>query len=303
MSPVSPLPSIVLTGASGFVGRHVLPLLAEPGRSVLAVDCVEPAQALPAGIAFHRSDLSDPADLIPPEIDVGAGFTLIHLAWDMRRGGTFAPQLEQTRLLAGLLDYWTERGLGKLVAMGSAEEYGARAGIIHETDPPLMPLSPYGLAKHSAWLLSSAWARRMERAVFWLRPFVVYGAGQRGDMLLPYAIAQARAKRPAEFTDGLQERDVVYVTDVADAITAAAMSELKGAHVLNLGCGRPVAVRDMLMEIAQLLDAVDYFKLGARPRRMGEPDRQVADSGVARDLLGWTPTVDWREGIGRMVNG
>ena len=292
---------VVLTGASGFIGRHVLERLREVSVPILAVDRVESKRKLPEGVRFHRSDLSAPSDLVPPEFDVSAGFTLVHLAWDMRRGSEYAPHLEQARLFTALLDYWSDRGLARVVGMGSAEEYGTRSGLIHESDPPVTPLSSYGAGKHAAYIAASSWAARTKRDLVWLRPFIVYGPGQQGDMMLPYAVRQAKARQAADFTDGEQERDFVYVGDVIRAILAALGRGLTGVHAVNLGCGEPVKVREVLMEIARLLNAESLFRLGTRPRRPGEPERQVADIGAARDLLGWTPKIGWREGIAGMV--
>ncbi len=291
---------LVVTGAEGFIGRHLLNGLRDYHGVVLAVDRVE-------GVAgngrYHQSDLSDPSDLIPADVDVSAGFTLIHLAWDTHRGRSFAAQAEQARLFGGLLDYWTDKGLRAVIGMGSAEEYGVRGGLIHEYDLPMEPLSPYGAAKRLAGVMARSWALREKRDVVWLRPFIVYGPGQAGDMMLPYAVAQARKREAAKFTDGMQERDFVYVDDVVDAFCRVIDRRVAGVQVLNLGGGQPVRVRDVLIEVARSLDAESLFKLGARPRRPGEPDRQVADIQSARDLLGWSPKIDWREGVKRIVNG
>lgn len=293
---------LVITGACGFIGRHVLERLCELSVPILAVDRVElDVASCPRNVRFHRSDFSDPSDLIPSDLDVSDGFTLLHLAWDMRRGSDFAPQQEQVRLLGSLLDYWSGRGLRHVVGLGSAEEYGARGGLLYEYDPPLLPLSPYGLAKRAAGEMVASWVVRERQRALWLRPFIVYGPGQRGSMMLPYAVAQAKARQPADFTDGLQERDFVYVDDVARAIVRSAEWGGAGFHVVNVATGRPTRVRDILLEVARLADAEALFRLGARSRRPGEPDRQVADIGVARDLLGWTPEVDWREGIAGTV--
>ncbi len=300
-SQVSGLEPIVLTGSSGFIGRHVLEQLRDASVPVVAVDRVEPEGKLPAGVRFHRSDLSDPSDLIPRDLDVSGSFVLVHLAWDMRRATSYALHLDQARLLAALLDYWAERGLSRVVGIGSAEEYGARSGLIHEYDPPMWPLSPYGAGKHAAYGTAISWALREKRDLTWLRPFLVYGPGQSGDMMLPYAVAKARAREPAEFTDGLQERDFVHVADVAEAVKAAVFRKSSGVHVLNLGAGIPVQVREVLMEVARLMETESVFHFGARPRRPGEPERQVADISSAHDLLGWTPKIGWREGVAGVV--
>ena len=294
--------TLIITGACGFIGRHLLGRVQDYPGPILAVDRVEPVGAtLGRTVRFHRSDLSNPADLLPAGFDVASGFTLVHLAWDMRRASDFALHLDQARLLTALLDYWKDRGLARVVGMGSAEEYGSRSGLIHEYDPPLAPLSPYGAGKHAAYVAASSWAARAKCDLIWLRPFLVYGQDQGGDMMLPYAVAKARAKEPAEFTDGLQERDLVHVEDVAEAIKAAALHEVAGVRVLNVGSGTPVPIREVLLEVARLMDAKALFHMGARPRRTGEPERQVADISAARDLLGWSPKIGWREGIAGVV--
>ena len=293
--------TLIITGACGFIGRHLLERLQDYPGPVLAVDRIEPKARFPESIRFHRSDLMDPSQLIPSDLDISDGFVLIHLAWDMRRGRDYAAQMAQTHLLAALLDHWTERGLLRLVGMGTAEEYGRRSGLIHESDPPLLPLSPYGLSKRTAGLMAASWGLREGRSAIWLRPFIAYGAGQGGDMLLPYAVTKAKAREVAEFTDGLQERDFVHVNDVADAIRAAIDKPLAGVHTVNIGTGAPAKVRDVLAEVAKRADAEELFRFGARPRRAGEPERQVADISAARDLLGWTPKIGWREGIAAMV--
>jgi len=284
---------IIVTGACGFLGRHVVRLLAGDGRAVIAVDRVAPVDSLPDGVRFHLSPLEDPKTLLPDDVDDRADIILIHLAWNMARGADFAPQSDQISLLAGLLDYWKDKGVRKVIAMGSAEEYGRRSGKIHEYDPPMEPLSPYGWAKRSAWMMASSWSRRNNIPLIWLRPFIIYGSGQRGDMMLPYAISQAKAGKKAEFTDGLQERDFVHVTDVARAIQLAVSASITGPHALNIGTGNPVKVRDVIMAIARQYKAEHLFHLGARPRRPGEPERQVADIALARELLQWMPLVQW----------
>jgi nucleoside-diphosphate-sugar epimerase len=300
-SPVSSLQSVIITGACGFIGRHLLPLLSGTELPIIAVDREMARDSLPDNIRFHRSDLSDPANLIPSDLDLSDAFCLIHLAWDMRRGTDFGPQAEQVRLLAGLLDYWTGKGLQRFVGLGSAEEYGRRSGLIHEYDPPIEPLSPYGWAKRSAGMLARSWGERHRLPVVWLRPFIAYGPGQQGDMMLPYAIAKAKTREVATFSDGLQERDFVHVQDLARAIMAAIARPASGVHTINIGTGIPTPIRDVLMEVAKQTGTESLFQIGARPRRPGESERQVADIGIARDVLGWQAEVEWGDGVGRMM--
>lgn len=293
---------IVVTGARGFLGHHVVARLAAEGHRVLAVDRrpVIQAEAMPS-VQSHTSDLSDPSTLIPPDCEPIEPFVLIHLAWDLRQRETsYRIQAEQTLPLAGLLDYWRGNGLSYVIAPGSAQEFGARGGVLGEDALPEEPLSPYGWAKRATYEMASSWARQSGVGFLWLRPFIIYGVGQGGSMLVPYAVRQAQAGQRAEFTDGLQVRDFVYVDDVVEAIALGVAQQPKGPIALNLGSRDPVRLRDLLQTVADHLDAGDRFGFGVRPRRTAEPDVQVADCTRAEQVLGWVPKVGWREGILRI---
>lgn len=293
---------IVVTGAEGFLGRKVVERLAREDTSVIAVDRVAHEGEELQGVTYHQADLSDPVSLLPSAIS-HQPFVLVHLAWDMRRHLGHEVQNEMVKQFSAILEYWNDRGLSKLVAMGSAEEYGGYDGTIHEAVEPVLPLSPYGQAKRKAHDLAAAWSERENKAVLWLRPFVIYGPGQRGDMMIPYAVTCARDGKEADFTDGQQRRDFVYIDDVADAIALAVAAEPSGMNEVNIGTGRPVKVADVLMTIAKHFGAEENFHLGARPRRENEPDVQAADTTVAKELLGWKSQVDVFEGLKRTVSG
>ena len=292
---------MVVTGAQGFLGRKVLARLAQQGHQLVAVDRNPVVNRPLDGVTYHVSDLSDPETLLPGAFEGLGPFVLVHLAWDMRRpDAAYHIQASQVSLLAGLLDAWGSEGLHYLIAPGSAQEYGAQNGVLQESMSPREPLTPYGWAKHSACSMAASWAERTGVGLLWLRPFIVYGPEQTGAMLVPYAIRQALSKQPADFTDGEQLRDFVFVDDVVSAIVSGVERQLAGLNIVNLGGEEPVRVRDVLSEVARLYDAEGLWRFGARPRRQGEPEIQVADISRAKNLLDWRPTVPWREGLHRV---
>lgn len=291
---------VVVTGAQGFLGRHLVRKLSEQGAHVLAVDQKPLAGERWPGVVYHVSDLSDPETLIPPACEPLSEFTLVHLAWDMRRPeASYRIQMEQTLRLAGLLDTWASRGLRYVVAPGSAQEYGVRSGVLAEDDPPQLPLTPYGCAKRAAFLMADSWSRRTGIGLLWLRPFIVYGPGQAGHMLIPYVVRQMAAGEPARVSDGAQTRDFVFVDDVIEAILRGIEQHPPGSCVVNLGGGEGVRVRDVLQAIADHFGRPGLIEFGAIARRAGEPETQVGNIARAREILGWRPTLSWREGIRR----
>ncbi len=291
----------IVTGAQGFLGRRLVARLAAKGGGILAVDRQARIGPPLPGVVYHLSDLAQADTLIPPVCEPVTTFDLIHLAWDLRnRETSYRTQSEDVTRLAGLLDSWTARGLARLIAPGSAQEYGARPGVLAEDDEPVEPLSPYGWAKHACHAMAVSWAQRTGKNLVWLRPFIIYGPGQAGSMLVPYAFRQALAGAPAKVTDGEQLRDFVYVDDVIEAILLALRKPTTGILAANLGGGVPVRVRDVLEEICRLCGSKDVFQFGALPRRPGEPDMQVACCDRAAATLGWKPQVAWRAGLARI---
>ena len=291
-------PPIVLTGAAGFIGRRVAARLAAAGARVLAVDRMPKPAGLPAGVDYRRADLGAGPDWIPE--DLRAGFVLAHLAWNMNRADRAAQEASAVDF-ARLLESASARGLRGVAGLGSAEEYGEREGRLREDLAPGARLSAYGRAKHEAGRALEAWARGApDRRAFWLRPFVVYGPGQGGSMAIPYALQCARARTPAEFSEGLQRRDFVHVDDVAEGIARAARRVAEPGEpfaACNLGRGEPVRLRDVLERIARRTHAEELFRFGARPLRANEPQEQFADVAAAEKGLGWRARISWETGV------
>jgi nucleoside-diphosphate-sugar epimerase len=284
------VPSLVVTGAAGFIGRRVTARLAAAGARVIAVDRVPAPGAWPPGVEYRWGDMhSELAVQTAPAV-------WVHLAWIMSRADAKA-QGQSVDDFVQLLQ--SHEWLG-VVGLGSAEEYGELEGRLHEDQAPGTRLSPYGQAKHAACRALATWAHASGRKAVWLRPFIAYGPGQVGDMAIPYALRCARDRMTAGFSEGSQARDFVHVDDVADGIARAALglaASSPGFEICNLGWGEPVRLRDILERIARNLHAEDLFCFGARPMRPGEPREQYADTTRAARRLGWQARVSWKEGI------
>ena len=292
---MDPSLTVVVTGGQGFIGSRLIERLRRENIPVLGVD-LRPSGDLPN---HHTTDLKDPETLVPESL-AGRPFALVHLAWDVARTPRFEVHAEHVMLLAALLDYWSERGLTSLIGAGSAEEYGQRAGTIGEEDSPVGPLSPYGWGKRSAGRMVEAWSARTGIPAVWLRPFVVYGPGQTGDMVIPYATRLAMAGEPGEFTDAEQKRDFVYVDDLVEAILSALGLRAEGFAPVNVGTGRPVRLRDVLERIEEVFHADGLFNFGAIPRRPDEPEIQVARLDRAESFLNWRAQTTWEQGVDRL---
>ena len=283
---------VVLTGASGFIGKYV--------------KCRLLAQQLPATILtvdIRASETGGAVGLRAIALD-GTEYafsslrdcTLVHLAWCPPVRDQVAPHALQVKLLAALLDAHAD-SIGRVIALGSAEEYGAISGCLREQDAVNSKLSPYGWGKRAAQMLLETWCELHKKPGLWLRPFLVYGEGQQGNMAIPYAIRQALAREPAQFSAGTQRRDFIHVDDVARAIGLAIDRPWTGFNIANVGTGKVTELRAVLEQTARMFHAVDLFQYGVRPMRLGEPEEQRASIDQAAKLFGFTAKITLDAGL------
>jgi nucleoside-diphosphate-sugar epimerase len=302
---------LLVTGATGFVGRHCLPLLSRPGVAVHATTR-SAAGPVGSGVTWHSIDLLDPA--------AGAAIIeriqpthLLHLAWDVPPGAwAHAPaHLEWTVAGLALLRAFIDAGGQRAVCAGSCAEYDWRCGVCSEETTPTTPATLYGASKRALGLLAESYARVAGASLAWARIFFVYGPHEPEGRLVPTVVRSLLAGDVAPCTDGTQRRDFLYVGDVADALVWLLWSDAAGTF--NIGSGDAVAVRDVALRIAGKLGGRHLLAFGARRSADDEPALVAADITRLR-AIGWAPrhTLDsgldstiawWRTAIARQEAG
>jgi len=295
--------NIVLTGSSGFIGRTLLEKLLQEGASVLAIDILnskeKPDFDATGNIRYRDGDILNVPKFVDEWPLSRKGFTLIHLAWNMKRTSTVSTQLEFVLKTTRMMENLVSHHLLQVIALGTSEEYGRLEGCLVET--LVSPVSPYGCAKHSSLHFNKSILERASVPLIWLRPFTVFGSGQKGPMLIPYSIEMALNGGLAEFSTGLHERDFIPVTHVVEAIIMALKKKQPGTHVLNLGSGVPRTVRSVIEYIGNAFSAQSRFNLGARQTLYYEPDLQYADMSQFNLILGQLPEIDFEKSLDRTI--
>jgi UDP-glucose 4-epimerase len=287
-------PRLLVTGATGLIGRNVLAAL-DDGWRVYATSRAEQ----PSGdrVTWVRADLAEigAAHELVREVEPDA---VVHLAGAVRGDRTLdavAPTL-MANLVASvaLFEALARRKVQRVVVSGS---------LLEEPTAPTpfaVPPSPYGASRWS----SSAYAR-MFHALFGLpavilRPSYAYGPGQEETKLLPYAITSLlRGERP-ELTSGERRVDFVFAEDVGRAYVLAVTAPGVEGATIDIGSGELTRVRDAIDVAAAFVGDAVRPEYGARPERPLEQEIEV-DASVAEKLLGWRATTSLADGLRRTV--
>jgi nucleoside-diphosphate-sugar epimerase len=287
---------VLLTGASGFLGRHALDALADEGHDVHAL-ARTPGPDMP-GVTWHAADLTDAraAEAVVSEI---AAERLLHLAWYVEPGLYWqAPEnVAWVEATLRLLRAFAAAGGRRAVMAGTCAEYdwSRERELYDERDTPLAPATMYGLAKHATRLVAERFAANADLELAWGRIFMPYGPGERGERLVPSVIRALLAGRDAPVSEGAQARDFMYAEDVARAFAAILDSEAQGA--INVASGRSCTIREMVTLLAETVGRPELVRWGAVPTRAEEPPRLVADVRRLREEVGFAPRVEPRDGV------
>ena len=278
---------IAVTGASGFVGRHVLAALRTHGVDVVAV--TRDAAHLNGVVASARIVEMDIAS--PPENcfkHLGSPDALIHLAWDglpnYRSLHHFETELpRQYQFLKSMV----EGGLSSMLVTGTCFEYGMQSGALSEEMPP-QPNNPYGYAKNA--LCQQLQYLKSERPfnLVWARLFYMYGEGQAATSLYPMLReAVLRGDRVFNMSGGEQLRDYLPVEEVACHIVRLAMAQ-QDIGAVNICSGKPVSVRRLAEQWLLENNWKIELNLGHYPYPDYEPmafwgDRHKLDESLGND--------------------
>lgn len=304
----------LVTGAAGFVGFHLTRRLRDEGHDVVGLDSftdfydvalkrANAQNSIRAGVEFIEGDLNElDLDGILEGVDV-----VFHLAGQPGVRSSWGAEFSQytccnigttQRLLEAI------RGNGRLrrlVYASSSSIYGnAERYPTTETDRP-RPMSPYGVTKLAAEHLCSLYAASFGVPTVSLRYFTVYGPGQRPDMAFTrFATAAARGDEVTIYGSGEQVRDFTYVGDVVEANLLAATRDVPPGAVLNVAGGSHTSVN----EVVQIFQELSGSTLSVRhvDAIAGDVHRTGGDTTAIRELLGWKPAVDLREGIARQFS-
>ncbi|WP_439621788.1 NAD-dependent epimerase/dehydratase family protein [Gemmata sp.] len=291
---------LLVTGATGFIGTPCVRLAA--GAFEVHAAARTAGRPLAPGIAFHRCDLLAPG-AATRLVEAVRPTHLLHLAW-VATPGVYWESPENHRWVAAsqeLLRAFAQCGGTRAVIAGTCAEYDwAAAGVCRENETPTRPGTTYGRCKLSLSHWAGSLGRERGVSVAWARLFWLYGPGEHPARLVPSVARSLLAGRPVPCTAGTQVRDFLHVDDAAAALVSLAAVGLTGE--VNIGSCEPIAVREVIGEVARACGRPELVMLGERPTPASEPPMIVADVSRLRTATGWSPSVDLATGVRDTVN-
>ena len=301
---------ILLTGGSGFLGHHVVKaLLVRKADVTLVIQPHEKTwrlEGIESKVKIIKTNLTNIKETkavvkdVLPEI-------IIHFAglMERRRDISILNDLIGYHFIStiNLIQAAIPNVTKLIINTGTSEEYGEQGDPFVET-LPVDPVSPYSASKAATTAMIIYLSKAIGIPVVTMRPFIIYGPGQLHDTLIPFLIKGVLQKKCVELTEGLQNRDFLYVDDLVSCYLAAIehSEAITKPEIFNIGSGQKTQVRDVIKNIADLLEGHEYLKIGARPMRDGEAPSMVADIQKANKLLGWQPKVPLRSGLKKTID-
>lgn len=288
------LTKILVTGASGFIGTHLIRTLLDRGREVYAVSRSEPKVSDP-GLQWTKVDLTDPEDVrktfavIRPDLV----FHLASYAQGERNLELVYPTFTGELATAiNVLTSATESGVSRLVMAGSLEE----------SDPSEVPSSPYAAAKMATRLYAKMFYELYKLPVVFTRIFMVYGPGQSSKKLIMHSISRLLNGNSLKIGSPDRKVDWIYIKDVVEGLLAVAAARGLEGESVDLGSGELTDIRTVVTQIKEIVNNPEAaVEFGAIPPRTDEVVR-VADAEATFAATGWRPKVSLNAGLYRTVD-
>ncbi len=264
---------VLLTGATGFVGKQLLWAMTAQNISVRLV--VRKGSDISFDYSVKIDKIIQTTDLFAEQsnwwADACEGVnTVIHCAW-YAEPGKYLQSPKNIDCLIGSLNLAkgaVAAGVRRFVGIGTCFEYDLTLGVL-TTETALKPLTPYAAAKAATYLELSQYFLAEQIEFAWCRLFYLYGEGEDSRRLVPYIRGQLSAGENADLTSGNQIRDFLDVKEAGTMIAGVAQSNTQGA--INICSGVPITVQQLAEQIADEYGRRDLLRFGARPDNLVDP--------------------------------
>jgi dTDP-glucose 4,6-dehydratase len=301
---------VLVTGAGGFIGGHLVERLVRDGADVRALvryNSRNERGTLDWFPAEMTQDvevvLGDLRDVESVQRAVAGNEVVLHLGAQIAIPYSFVNPRDffETNVLGTLnvAQAALANDVSRVVHTSTSEVYGTAREIPITESHPIEPQSPYAASKVGADKLMDSYNRTFSLPVTVLRPFNTFGPHQSARAVIPTIISQALGGDVLRLGSLDPRRDLTFVTDTVDGFVRAATSPAAVGRTVQLGTGKDVSVADIVQAVGRLLDKelkVEQDMDRVRPEN-SEVMRLIASPQLAGELLEWTPQVDLEDGL------
>lgn len=305
---------VLVTGAGGFIGSHLVERLVNEGARVRAfvhynsrndwglLELLD--REILDAVEVFCGDIQDPFAV---QKAVNGCEYVFHLSSLIAIPFSYsAPQsYVNTNVLGAVnvLQACRDSEVERVVHTSTSECYGTAKYVPIDEKHPLQGQSPYSASKIGADMIAESYFRSFGVPVATIRPFNTYGPRQSARAVIPTIISQALAGGPVKLGSLTPTRDLNYVEDTVDGFIKIASTSAAEGQVVNVGSGREISIGDLAALILRLMGcdfqlATDGERL--RPNK-SEVERLLCDNSKAKTLLGWAPRVSLEGGLSRTI--
>jgi nucleoside-diphosphate-sugar epimerase len=300
--------TVLITGASGFIGKHLIRKLSNDNHNIICFDLFFDdgfISEFKEKLEIKTGSLMD-AIFIKNLIQNYSPDYVYHLAGSKSRTNSF-PEFKSSHEInyLGTLNLFEAllecKNLKLVTILGTIEEYGHASSPFKENSQEL-PNSAYGLSKLSATKLAMIFYQQFNLPVFVLRPSIAYGPYQGDEMFIPALIKTLIKNHPFKMTEGNQLRDFLFIDDLTDAlIKEISCTGLEG-QIINIASGASITIRDIAMRIAEITKSKENLMIGELPYRNFEIMDYTVDISKASTFLQWHPKTKLTDGLEQTIS-
>ncbi|MEP6953910.1 MAG: SDR family NAD(P)-dependent oxidoreductase [Solirubrobacteraceae bacterium] len=306
--------SVLVTGAGGFIGGHVVERLVREGAGVRAL-CRYNSRNDRGTLDWLAAEITSDVEVVLGELrdieSVSAATegrdVVLHLGALIAIPYSYVNPRDYLEVnVIGTMNVAQaalRHGVGRVVHASTSEVYGTAQTVPITEEHPLEPQSPYAASKVAADKVMDSFHRSFDLPVCVLRPFNTYGPRQSARAIIPTIISQALASSALRLGSLSPRRDLTFAQDTAAGFLAAATSDAAVGRTIQLGTNHDVSIGDLVELVGAILGrelTVETDPARVRPEK-SEVQRLISGPELARDLLGWESETDLRDGLAQTV--
>ncbi|MBU1599753.1 GDP-mannose 4,6-dehydratase [bacterium] len=305
---------VLVTGASGFIGSHLVEHLIDLGSKITILLEYTPYNDLGSLKFLPQNILSEieqvPGDLRDPEVMkkiIQKKDVVFHLAALISVPYSFQNPREVFEVNAlgtlNILLAAKEEGVEKIITTSTSEVYGTALYTPIDEKHPLQAQSLYSASKISADKIAESFYKTYNIPVAVIRPFNTYGPRQSDRAIIPTIIIQALMKKEIKIGSLTPRRDLNYVSDTVNGFIKIAESEKSIGQVINIGTGKDISIGELTQTILSIMNKnIKIISTETRKRpEKSEVMQLLCDNQKAKKLIGWEPKISLKEGLSKTI--